>query len=275
LKHAGHVCSNTLIEDYERFNRTYHGAFTAKGCGITIRNCVMRDAPSSAMSLEGNDLVAEYNLIERVAHESDDQGGFDLYLNPSMRGIVLRYNHWKDMRGGTRYGVAGIRLDDLISGVQIYGNVFERCGSIEFGGVQIHGGSDNVIEDNLFYDCPYAVSFTPYGDSLWHATWERIREDVYAEVEMDSPEFLLRYPEARDWGRHIDVNVVRSNLLVDCGELFFRDTKPQISAGNVQLSSEGRGVAHFCSPEILNPLGIREIPLERMGIISNKWLNDE
>ena len=272
---AGHLCTNTLVEDYERFHRTYNGAFTAEGCGIALTHSVLRDGPSSALSLAGNDLVAEYNLIDRVAQESDDQGGFDLYLNPSMRGIRLRYNHWRDIRGGTRYGVGGIRLDDLISGVEIRGNVFERCGSVEFGGVQIHGGSDNVVEDNLFYDCPFAVSFTPYGDSLWHATWDGIRERICREVDMSSEAFLLRYPEARQWGSTIDINTVRNNLLVDCGALFFHDTTPQIVGGNVSVSSDGRGVEAFCGREVLQPLGIREIPLEQMGILKNKWLKDE
>ena len=272
---ADHICANTLVEDYERFHRTYNGAFTADGCGITIHHCVLRDGPSAALSLAGNDLVAEFNRIERVARESDDQGGFDLYLNPSMRGIVMRWNHWRDIRGGTRYGVAGIRLDDLISGVEIRGNLFERCGSVEFGGIQIHGGSDNVIEENVFFDCPYAVSFTPYGDSLWHATWDRIRERICREVDMESEAFLTRYPEARNWGRTIDVNVVRQNLLVDCDSLYFRATTPQIEGGNVSVSSGGRDAAYFCTPEILHPLGIREIPLGEIGILKNKWLDDE
>ncbi|MBR1574886.1 MAG: right-handed parallel beta-helix repeat-containing protein [Bacteroidales bacterium] len=270
LIRAGHVCANTLVEDYERFSRTYNGAFTAEGCGITLHHCVLRDGPSSALSLAGNDLVAEYNVIEEVAKESDDQGGFDLYLNPSMRGIVMRYNLWRNIRSGTRYGVAGIRLDDLISGVQIYGNVFDRCGSIEFGGIQIHGGSENVIEDNVFYDCPYAVSFTPYGDSLWHATWDRIRDRIRSQVDMDSEDFLIRYPETRQLGRRIDVNVVRNNLLVDCGSLYFRATVPQIEANNVSVPSEGRTLADFCRPEVLDPLGIRRIPLDE--ILSTPWL---
>ena len=272
---ADHLITNTLIEDYERFHRTYNGAFTGTGCGITISHCVLRDGPSSAISLEGNDLVAEYNIIEEVARESDDQGGFDLYLNPSMRGLVLRYNLWRNIRGGTRYGVAGIRLDDLISGVQITGNVFDRCGSIEFGGVQIHGGSENVIEDNLFFDCPYAVSFTPYGDSLWHATWERIRGNISKQVDMFSDEFLLRYPEVREMGRNIDVNIVRNNLLVDCGALYFREAVRQIGANNVSVASDGRTLEDLCDPELLKSFGIKRIPIGEMGIISNKWLNDE
>lgn len=275
FKRANHVMSNTLVEDYERFKRTYNGAFTGSGCGITMHHCILRDGPSSAFTLEGNDLVAEFNIIEKVAYESDDQGGFDLYLDPSMRGIEMRYNLWRDIRGGTRYGVAAIRLDDLISGVKICGNVFERCGSIEFGGVQIHGGSENTVEDNLFYDCPYAVSFTPYGDSLWRATWQRIAPGISKKIDMQSEDFLTRYPEAREMGKRVDVNVVRNNLLVDCDSLFFRETVPQIKANNTSMRSEGRPAEYFCSPEVLDPLGIKRIPAFEAGIERNIWLKDE
>ena len=92
---------------------------------------------------------------------------------------------------------------------------------------------------------------------------------------MESEAFLTRYPEARNWGRTIDVNVVRQNLLVDCDSLYFRATTPQIEGGNVSVSSGGRDAAYFCTPDILHPLGIREIPLGEIGIRKNKWLDDE
>lgn len=264
--------SNTLVEDWERFKRTYNGAFTAAGCGIHLHHCEFRDAPSSALSLEGNDLVAEFNIFEDIAKESDDQGGFDLYLNPSMRGIVLRYNYWKNIVGGTRYGVGGIRLDDLITGIQIYGNVFERCGSIEFGAIQIHGGSENVVEDNLFYKCPMAVSFTQYGEEEWHKTFDSIQDVMFKEVDMNSPKYLLKYPEIREFGRNIDVNTVRNNLLVGCNNLFFNENKPQIKSNNIMIGADGYDAAHFCDKNILHPLGIKAIPIREMGIRSNKWL---
>lgn len=44
---------------------------------------------------------------------------------------MVQYNHWSDIAGGTHNGAAGVRLDDMISGVHIYGNIFERCGSVK------------------------------------------------------------------------------------------------------------------------------------------------
>ncbi len=277
---AGHEMSNTLIEDWERFKRTYSGAFTASGCGIYLHHCEFCDAPSSAFSLEGNDLIAEFNYIHEVGKESDDQGGFDLYLNPSMRGLVMRYNYWQDIQGGTHYGVAGIRLDDLITGVQIYGNVFERCGSREFGAVQIHGGSENMIEDNLFFDCPMVASVAPYDVKEWHETYDSIHRIMFEEVDIHSAEYLRRYPEIREFGKNINVNIFRNNLAVDCDQFIFhalashklKEPTPQIESNNHMVKSEGRTPEQFCTAEVLHPLGIKTIPVQEMGIKTNKLL---
>ena len=267
--------SNNLVADFARFKRTYNEGIGTDGCGIHLHHNELHTSPSSAFALGGNDIVAEFNHIHNVCQESDDQGGFDLYLDPSMRGIVMRYNRWSDIVGGTRYGVAAIRLDDLITGVSMYGNVFERCGAVEFGAIQVHGGSENVIEDNLFYKCPMAVSFTNYSDSLWHETHKSISKMLYEEIDILSPKYLLKYPEIREFGKNIDVNIVRSNLLVGCDSLFFRDGGIQISTGNIMMEDDGRSVEELCRGENLHPLGIRAIPVDEIGIKKNRWLGIE
>lgn len=268
--------SNCIFDDFTRFTRVYNPAIRSNAVGLHIHHNEFRNAPSSAFSLGGNDIVCEFNLIERVCTESDDQGGFDLYLDPSMRGIVMRYNHWRDIVGGTRYGVGAVRLDDLITGVQIYGNVFENCGAIEFGAVQIHGGSENTVEDNLFYHCPYAVSFTAYGDSLWHETYDSIYAQMYEDVDMGSPKYLLRYPEIREFGHNIDVNIIRNNLIVDCPHKYFNGGEyssgtPQIESNNVEVPEAAKPLEYYCSPEYLHPLGIKTIPIDEMHNCHNQW----
>jgi len=276
LEPAGFEVRNCYIADFARLERTYNSAICLEGCGAIMHHNEMCYAPSSAMSLAGNDLIAEYNYIHDVCRESDDQGGFDLYLNPSMRGIQLRYNRWSNITGGTRYGVGGIRLDDLISGFHIYGNLFENCGSVEFGAIQIHGGSENLIEDNVFYGCRYAVSFTHYGEELWKETFERVHGWVYEDVDISSPLYLQRYPEIRELGRNIDINIIRNNLILDCKEAtWFNNDGRQIESGNVLRSIDGQAPEHFCTAEYLHPLGIRRVPVEDMHIIRNKWISNE
>ena len=276
LERADFEVSNCYIADFARLERTYNSAVCLEGCGSVMHHNEMCYAPSSAMSLAGNDLIAEFNYIHDVALESDDQGGFDLYLNPSMRGIELRYNRWSNIVGGTRYGVGAIRLDDLISGFRIYGNLFENCGAVEFGAVQIHGGSENLIEDNVFYGCRYAVSFTHYGEQKWKETFERIHESVYGDVDISSPLYLQRYPEIRELGRNIDVNIIRNNLILDCKQdVWYNNDGRQIESGNVLGHIDGHPAEYFCTAEYLHPLGIRRVPVEDMRILTNKWLSNE
>ena len=160
---GNHHVENTVVEHFSLFKRTYEPAIHLSGCGHRINNNRFQYSSSSAMRLEGNDFLIEYNHFADVVNESDDQGGIDIFYNPSYQGIVIRYNHWSDIRGGIRHGAAGVRLDDMISGVLIYGNVFERVGALQFGAVQIHGGKDNFVENNVFYKCFAAVTFSPWG----------------------------------------------------------------------------------------------------------------
>ena len=84
-----------------------------------------------------------------------------MFLNPSYRGMCATTT-------GTTSAVAnnwpGGSPDDAISGTVVYG-VFYRCSAGLFGAVQIHGGKENVVDNNLFIDCRYAVSFSPWGEA--------------------------------------------------------------------------------------------------------------
>ena len=88
-------------------------------------------------------------------------------------------------------------------------------------------------------------------------------------------EWLKRYPEIREFGKNIDVNIIRNNLLVDCDSLYFHATTPQIESGNHMVSSFGRSVEELCSGAILHPLGIRTIPISEMGIRRNRYLLEQ
>mgnify|MGYP000293662063 CR=1 FL=1 len=135
----------------------------------------MHRSTSSAMRIEGNDHLIEYNEIHSVVYEFDDQAGIDMFGNPAYRGNVIRFNFWHHIGSGHNVaGQAGIRLDDFISAVHVYGNVFYRSAGGRFGGVQIHGGKDNVVDNNLFVDCKYALSFSPWGNARW---LERLARD--------------------------------------------------------------------------------------------------
>jgi hypothetical protein len=273
LTPSGHFVENTVVEHFSLFKRTYQPAIHITGCGYRISNNRFRYSSSSAFRLEGNDIVLEYNQISHVVNESDDQGGLDIFYNPSYRGIVVRYNHWSDISGGTFHGSAGVRLDDLISGVHVHGNIFERCGAKDFGAVQIHGGKDNVVENNLFVKCIAAVSFSTWGQKRYLETLELpiIQKKLYEEVDIRTPLYLEKYPALKTIREGADINTAINNLVVDCPKLFLRDKGIQITENNTVITGEGKTLDVLTTPEFLKNYGLTAIPYQEIGPKNNPW----
>jgi hypothetical protein len=156
----------------------------------------MYDDPSSAMRIEGNDHVIEFNAVHNVVRESDDQGAMELFGNPTYRGVVFRYNRFincgKTGAGRALCGQAAIRFDDAISGMLVYGNVFVRSANGGFGAVQINSGRDNVMDNNLFVGCKQGISGGYYpGNGVWSQAAAKPPPAGFYINEL----YLKRYPE--------------------------------------------------------------------------------
>ncbi|MCG6188454.1 right-handed parallel beta-helix repeat-containing protein [Maribellus maritimus] len=275
LTPANHFVENTIVSDFSLFHRTYEPAVYVAGCGISLRHNCFQNSSSSAMRLEGNDITVEYNEISHVVNESDDQGGLDMWYNPSYRGTVVQYNYWHDIKGGTVHGAAGVRLDDMISGVKIYGNVFERCGARHFGGVQIHGGKDNLVENNLFYNCLAAVSLSPWKGNRWAEGLESpvIQKKMYNDVDIRSELYQQKYPELKSIRENPNQNTIKNNLVVDCEQVLLKDGGFNIVENNTAINSEGKSATEFCKADILKEYGLEPIPFSEIGLKNNKWIN--
>jgi hypothetical protein len=275
LSPCGHFVEHTVVENFSLFQRTYEPAIHLDGCGIRIAHNRFSNSSSSAMRLEGNDFIIEYNEVSHVVNESDDQGGIDIFYNPSYRGIVIRYNHWSDIHGGTRHGAAGIRFDDMISGMWVYGNLFERCGAVHFGGVQIHGGKDNRIENNIFYECPFAVTFSPWGEKRWleQLDSEVIRKKIYSDVDINSEIYQQKYPELQqDIRLNADMNSITDNLMISCKQMFHNLKDNQMVRNNTEMEAHGKPIEAFCTKKELAKYGLQPIPVEKIGPKNNKWI---
>lgn len=206
---------NNEVCSFARCTRTYNPAVWANGCAIRIAHNYFHDAPSSAMSIGGNDHLIEFNRIERVVLEADDQGGIDMWGNPTFRGNVIRYNLWRDFGGGDiSCGQAGIRLDDAISGTVIYGNRFERTSAGNFGAVQIHGGQRNIVDNNIIIDCKNGISFSPWGSARWTNFLHKAEQKLYKDVNIRVPPYSKKYPELAKLWSNPDINSVWRNTFV-------------------------------------------------------------
>jgi len=265
-----HFVENCTVFDICRLKRTYTPAVHLDGCGNRIAHNLFEKMPSSAMRIEGNDHLIELNVIRNAVQESDDQGGLDMFGNPLYRGVVIRWNRWSDIRGGTQSGAAGVRLDDMISGVTVHGNVFERCGGVAFGGVQIHGGKENLVDGNLFLDCYAGVSFSRWGSKRWLESIQRFLQQAGQDP------YLSRYPELAGLKTDADVNIVSRNLFIRCESVFLRDGRVEQTALNatttqsfdLQTVSQDRLVRD--DPRLESFL-FEPIPLEEMGPYAHPW----
>ena len=174
-------------------------------------------------------------------------------------------------------------MDDMICGVEVYGNIFERCGSYTFGGVQINGGKENVIENNIFYRCPAAVSFT----SMWTPEkWEAyldtvtvVRKMMYEDVDINSAVYRQRYPELQRLHEDFNRNIIRNNLVVDCPQVLItghdgntENNARQVVSNNTEIRADGRGIRSLCQPDFLARYGLKPIPLDEIGPHGNPWI---
>jgi len=257
------VIENNDVGHFGRCSRTYNPALLLEGCGARVAHNHFHHAPSSAMRIEGNDHLIEYNQVDHVVQESDDQGGIDMWGNPSYRGVVIRYNRWQDIGGGEiPCGQAAIRFDDAISGMVVYGNWFERTSNGHFGGVQIHGGQNNIVDNNVFVGCRYGVSFSPWGQKRWEEYLGRtsVRSELYSEVNIRLPPFSKRYPELAELAWKTDVNSVWRNVFVGSEEVFYHAPKG-VDAWDNQTFATMPDLAALSAKTPFRPLPLDEIGL--------------
>jgi hypothetical protein len=232
--------------------------------------------------LGGNDHVVEYNEAYRVVLESDDQGGTDMFGDPTYRGNVFRFNFWHDIGNwrhpneGPDCGQGGIRLDDAICGVLIYGNVFchASAGKNGFGGVQIHGGKDNVLDNNLFVECESAVSFSPWDA----ARWKKYIADWFPSNKVDNDLYLAKYPQLAKLPEDINQNAIARSLVVRCPKFLHRDSRAAQLFNNLETADDPgfRDASHGdfqlkdASPQVVQ-IGMYPIPVEEIGLYKDAW----
>ncbi|MEN8228925.1 MAG: family 20 glycosylhydrolase [Bacteroidota bacterium] len=242
LEKSGFHIDNCHIHNLSRIDRTYTPGIWVDGVGTRITHCEVHDVPSSAMRINGNDHTIEYNEMYQVVTESDDQGAIDMWGDPTYRGNVFRYNYIHDVgpygedEVNAHCGRAGIRFDDAISGNLIYANIFRNCSGGLFGAIQIHGGKENLIRNNLIYQCSAGISFSPWNDERWRNFMKMMNDrglGLLDFFERNKELYISRYPELGSLNEDINKNTVERNVFLECDETTLR--KPEATTLNNNL----------------------------------------
>ncbi|MEA3476963.1 MAG: right-handed parallel beta-helix repeat-containing protein [Bacteroidota bacterium] len=277
LKKSGFSIDNCHIHHLSRIDRTYTPGIWVDGVGTTITHCKIHDVPSSAMRINGNDHLVEHNEMYHVVTESDDQGAIDMWGDPTYRGNVFRYNYIHDVGPygndvvNAHCGRAGIRFDDAISGNRVYSNVFRNCSGGLFGAIQIHGGKENLILNNLFYQCSSGVSFTPWKYDYWIEYTTRSGQiDI---IERNRLLYLIRYPELVRLNEDLNKNTIIQNIFLECKETALRQPEAILFKENLEIDkypgSDKPENDHYSMEKIskdLKKIKFKPIPFEKSGL---------
>lgn len=200
LVRGDHVASGNHIHDYSRWKRTVQPAIAIYGVGQTAVGNVIYDAPNEGISFSGNDHRIERNVIHDVCTETNDAGAIYAGRDWTMRGTTIRQNIFHDLAGRDGRGCNAVYLDDLFSGTEIVGNVFDHVSHAVF----IGGGRDNEVSRNVFAESDVAIHLDarglgwaaasvpdtmtarlqamPFRGELWRARYPRL-----ASIEHDAP----------------------------------------------------------------------------------------
>ncbi|MBI2496437.1 MAG: right-handed parallel beta-helix repeat-containing protein [Opitutae bacterium] len=280
LTPGGHVVENCRFHDFGRIDRTYTPGVELQGVGNRVAHCLFHDCPSTAVHIEGNDHLLEFNEVRDAVLESDDQGAMELFGNPTYRGVVFRHNLFREIGprnpgAATVAGRSAIRFDDVISGMRVYGNVFYRASSGGFGAVQINSGRDNVIDNNLFIECRECLTGGwEESNSFWKQSRELRRllelpamNEVRRNVAHDCPGAWEEAGAAAAGGKHPAIPPARARP--DRWNLFQNAVAPDgaVSAG---VDETGRFHLHQ-DRAFLAGMGFQPIPIEDIGLYRDAY----
>ncbi|MCK5801573.1 MAG: right-handed parallel beta-helix repeat-containing protein [Lentisphaeria bacterium] len=154
--------------NYADNNYIHHaGVFWKAGSGVScsgvgnrVSHNLVHDTPRQGLRWNGSDHLIEFNRVHHTNTEISDTAGINACNSSwTKRGTVIRYNYVHDTLGFgmnrdyewvSPYYCWSIYLDNFTCGTTVYGNI---CARIILGGPFIHGGRDNIIENNYVIDC--------------------------------------------------------------------------------------------------------------------------
>jgi hypothetical protein len=148
-------------------------------------------------------------------------------------------------------------------------NQFIRCGGgvHGFGAIQIHGGRDHLVRQNLFVDCPAAITF-----SAWKLDrWQAFVGPKFPSPDLDRDLDLARYPALGPLMETANGSEFQANLALQCKAFLLRPPPNTIDREN-RIEPDGSPPATDRPAEAdLQRVGINPAWAARIGIYPDFW----
>ncbi|MHB8995546.1 MAG: right-handed parallel beta-helix repeat-containing protein [Armatimonadota bacterium] len=299
---AYNVIDNNHVHDVGEYGDAWGAIRFDPSCGgnashgNVVSHNLVHDTPRQGISFNGMGNIVEYNHVHHTNQEQSDTGAIgmgsrDIYE----RGSVIRYNYIHDTGGYNmvKPGVWeyphycwGVYLDDYTSGVHVYGNLIVRTYR---GGVMIHGGQDNRVENNIIVDGQaYQLQYAPIDSltsgrtpghpdtSLWLMNGNSCLRNIFAWSDPQA-----KWLVGNKWQQIIKESDL--NLLWHGGQPVTTN-QAGVADGDYWAAWQQLGFdlnSVIADPKFINPkkgdyrlqkdspalkLGFRPLPLEKMGL---------
>ncbi|MFC1609634.1 right-handed parallel beta-helix repeat-containing protein [Myxococcota bacterium] len=205
LTPANNFVHNSHIREFGRWSWTYKPALSVSGVGQVVAHNRIHDAPHSAILFGGNEHLIELNEIYAVCQFSSDAGAIYSGRDWGYRGNVIRHNFIHHIATAFEgYGVHGVYLDDCLSGIRVFGNVFYE---VSGHAIQHGGGRDNLMENNVVARCGDALGADSRGISRITNTpgdsWNLLERLARDGIQYQAEPWASAYPELaaipNDW----------------------------------------------------------------------------
>jgi len=289
-RHYVHSCH---FHHQARWSRCYVPAVLMSGVGTRVSNNHIHDHPHCAVLFSGNGHTIEYNDIHDVCCETGDVGAIYTGRDWTYRDNVIRFNYLHEIHGPGMLGSIAVYLDDCVSGITVFGNIFKGTQLAAF----IGGGRDCTIENNLFVDTHPAVQIDGRGLSsseVWHNMVSVFMRDRLLDMDHHNPPYSTRYPQLMEIDRWLaagkgvppEGNRVTRNLFVSGRWLTIHwEARPELvdvrdnwqvpedgDPGWLDAEDPGRaGWALRDDAPVLRATGFQHLPLERIGLCRDEY----
>lgn len=298
LTAAGNFVINTHIHDFGQWLKAHQSAIMIGGVGNYLAHNLIDHGPGTGIMLSGNEHILEYNELHHLGQEMADVGAFYMGRNWTQRGNIIRYNFFHDLNGPGENYVNGVYLDDFTSGTKVYGNIFLRCAT----GVEIGGGRDNEVSNNIFIDNNLGISvdargidwakyFFDGGDSSLFRGMESVKysQPPYSEkypillnLYKDEPalpkgnKIINNVSYKEKWLRllnGVDFKMITvSNNIVSDPQGEYKNDKDKLVKDNPGILNYNNGADIKLDPKIFRE-GFKKIPFEKIGLLKNGYRN--
>ena len=295
LEPCRHYVHNCHFHRQARWSRCYVPSVIMSGVGTRVSNNLIHDHPHCPILFTGNGHIVEYNDIHHVCHETGDVGAIYTGRDWTFRDNVIRFNYLHDIHGPGMLGSIAVYLDDCVSGITVFGNIFKGTQLAAF----IGGGRDCVVENNLFIDTHPAVQIDGRGLSprdVWQDMVNQTMRERLLAMDHHNPPYATRYPELMDIDRWLaagkgvppEGNRVRRNIFVS-GEwlkIHWEAREELVDVRDNWLSAEpGVGDPGFVNPTrpekahfalrddalVLRAIGFQHLPTHRIGLCVDEY----